>query len=356
MIHRKEFRLANRPIGPEHPCYIIAELSANHGQEYGKAVELVHAAVEAGADAIKLQTYTPDTMTIDCDKEHFRIGPGTIWEGRTLYDLYGEAYTPWDWQPKLKALADELGIDLFSTPFDATAVDFLEEMDVPAHKVASFELVDIPLIRHVARTGKPMILSTGMATPDEIAEAIDAARGEGNDQLALLKCTSAYPASPAEANLRAIPTLAERFGVVSGLSDHTLSPAVPVAAVTLGASIVEKHFTLRRSDGGPDAPFSLEPHELAQLVENIRTAEAALGEAKLGQVASESASRVFRRSLFVVEDIAAGEELTGRNVRSIRPGNGLPPKHLDEVLGRRAKRNLSRGTPLSWGLIEEGQP
>ncbi len=348
---RPEIQIHSRKIARGRPCYIIAELSANHGQEYSRAVELVHAAAEAGANAVKLQTYTPDTMTIDCDCEHFRIGPGTIWEGRTLYDLYSEAQTPWDWQPMLKELADGLGIDLFSTPFDDTAVAFLEGMDVPAYKVASFELVDIPLIRTIARTGKPMILSTGMAGIEEIQDAVDAARQEGNDQLALLKCTSAYPASPADANLRAIATLAEQFGVISGLSDHTLEPVVPVTAVALGAAIIEKHFTLHRSDGGPDAAFSLEPDEFADMVRQVRLAEQALGEGQLARRPAEQPSTVFRRSLFVVADIREGQPLTPENVRSIRPGTGLPPKFLPEVLGRKASCDIQRGTPLQWDLL-----
>ena len=340
--------IAGRPIGPGHPTYIVAEMSANHGHDFERAVALVHAAHAAGADAIKLQTYTADTLTIDSDREPFQIGKGTLWEGRKLHDLYGEAYTPWDWQPKLKELADSLGLDCFSTPFDDTAVDFLEAMDVPAHKVASFEIVDLGLIRRIAETGKPIILSTGMSTLSEIEDAVATIRATGNDQLALLKCTSAYPSPPEAMNLRTIPHLAEAFGVPAGLSDHTLGTSVPVAAVALGACIVEKHFTLSRNDPGPDSAFSLEPEEFGAMVKAVRTAEKALGRVTYGVGSNESASRVFRRSLFVVADVEEGGVFTTDNIRSIRPGNGLAPKHLDEVLGRRATRHLERGTPLAW--------
>ena len=340
-----------RKVGLGEPVYIIAEMSANHNQDFDQAVRILHAAKEAGADAVKLQTYTPDTLTIQSDREYFRIGKGTLWEGKTLYDLYSEAYMPWEWQPKLKEIADEIGIDLFSTAFDPTAVDFLEEMGVPVHKVASFEIVDIPLIEKMASTGKPLIISTGMATLSEIEDAIRAARNAGATQIALLKCTSAYPAPPEEMNLRTIPHLAEAFGVPVGLSDHTLGIAVPVAAVALGACIVEKHFTLSRDIPGPDSAFSLEPHEFKAMVEAIRTAEKALGEVRYEVGKQEAKSRVFRRSLFVVKDMKAGEVFTEENVRSIRPGYGLPPKFLKEVLGRRAACDIKKGTPLKWRLI-----
>jgi pseudaminic acid synthase len=343
-----------RRIGRKEPVYIVAEISANHNHDFNQAVELVKAAREAGADAVKLQTYTPDTLTINSDKEYFRVGGGTLWDGRNLHDLYGEAYTPWDWQPKLKQIASDLGLDLFSTPFDHTAVDFLEEMGVQAYKIASFELVDIPLIQRIARTGKPIIMSTGMATLEEIEEAVKAIREAGGTQLALLKCTSAYPAPPEEMNLRTISDLAARFGVPVGLSDHTLGIAVPVAAVALGACIVEKHFTLSRSIQGPDSPFSLEPHEFKAMVEAIRTVEKALGRVHYGISQEEAKSRVFRRSLFVVEDIKAHDVFTEDNVRSIRPGHGLAPKYLPEVLGRRAACDLLRGTPLKWEHVATG--
>jgi N-acetylneuraminate synthase len=342
------FKIGQREIGPGRPAYIIAELSANHNGRFEQAAALIHAAMECGADAVKLQTYTADTITLRSDRPEFRVGGGTLWDGRTLHDLYGEAYTPWDWQPKLKKVADELGIDLFSTPFDPTAVDFLEKMGVPAHKIASFELVDLPLIEKIARTGKPIIMSTGMATLAEIAEAVDTIRRAGNEQLALLKCNSAYPAPPEEMNLRTIPHLAEAFGVPAGLSDHTLGIAVPVAAVALGACIIEKHFTLSRAEPGPDSAFSLEPSEFKAMVEAVRTAEKAVGKVHYGISGKDEVSRTFRRSLFVVSDVRAGELFTAENVRSIRPGHGLPPKHLPEVLGRRAARNISRGTPLCW--------
>jgi pseudaminic acid synthase len=349
MSHTLEIN--GRCIGPGFPVYIVAELSANHHQEFDQAVQLIHAAQEAGADAIKLQTYTADTLTIRSDKEYFRVGGGTLWDGRTLYDLYQEAYTPWDWQPRLKEIANELGLDLFSTPFDHTAVNFLEEMNVPAYKIASFELVDLPLIQRVAQTGKPMIMSTGMATLAEIEEAVHTARAASATQIALFRCNSAYPASPEEMNLRTIPHLAQAFDVVVGLSDHTLGIAVPVAAVALGACIVEKHFTLSRSVPGPDSAFSLEPHEFKAMVEAISVAEKALGEVRYEVTEREQASRVFRRSLFVVQDVEAGEVFTEETVRSIRPGYGLRTRYLNEVLGRRAARDVAGGTPLSWDLV-----
>jgi pseudaminic acid synthase len=348
---RQSFVIRGRRIEAGQPTYVIAELSANHNQSFDRAVELVKAAKQCGADALKLQTYTPDTITIDADGPQFRHAGDSLWTGKRLYDLYGEAYTPWEWQPKLKAVANELGLDLFSTPFDPTAVDFLERMDVPAYKVASFELVDLPLIEKIARTGKPMIMSTGMATLAEIAEAVDAARRAGARGLALLKCTSAYPAPPEEMNLRTIPHLAEAFGVPVGLSDHTLGIAVPMAAVALGACIIEKHFTLSRAEPGPDSAFSLEPPEFKAMVDGVRTAERALGTIHYGLCGKDESSRVFRRSLFVVKDVKAGETFTEENVRSIRPGHGLPPKFLGEVLGRRAAADLALGTPLRWGLI-----
>jgi pseudaminic acid synthase len=344
-------RVGQRQIGPGQPVYVIAELSANHNQDFDRAVRIVHAAKEAGADAVKLQTYTPDTITIRSDRDCFQIRGGTLWDGRTLHDLYGEAYTPWEWQPKLKAIGEKLGVDVFSSAFDPSAVDFLEKMNVPLHKVASPELVDIPLIEKMARTGKPLIMSTGMATLEEIEEALCAARKAGASQIALLKCTSAYPAPPEEMNLRAIPELARRFQVPVGLSDHTLGIAVPVAAVALGACIIEKHLTLSRDLKGPDSAFSLEPHEFKAMVDAVRTAERALGQVRFGADGSEASGRVFRRSLFVVEDVKKGDPFTAQNVRSIRPANGLHPRHLPEVLGRQAARDIERGTPLSWDML-----
>lgn len=341
----------NRRIGPGYPVYIVAEMSANHNQDFEQAVKIIEAAKEAGADAIKIQTYTPDTLTINCNNEYFQIGKGTLWEGRNFYDLYGEAYTPWDWQPKLKEIANQLGLDLFSTPFDETAVDFLEETNMPTHKIASFELVDLPLLRKIARTGKPIIMSTGMATLAEIDEAVQTIRGAGGDKLALLKCTSAYPAPSEEMNLRTIPHLAEAFGLPVGLSDHTLSIAVPVAAVALGACIIEKHFTLSRTTPGPDSAFSLEPHEFKAMVDAIRTAEKALGAVHYGVSEREAKSAAFRRSLFIVQDMKAGELFTSENVRSIRPGYGLHTRHLEEVVGRYTSQDIKRGTPLTWDMI-----
>lgn len=344
-------QVGNRLIGPGRPVYIIAEASANHCQKLEYALALIKAAKECGADAVKFQAYTPDTLTIPCDRPEFRVEGGTPWDGRYLYELYAQAYTPWDWFPKLREVAVGLGLDFFATAFDPTAVDFLEEVGVPVHKVASFEVVDIPLIRKIARTGKPLIISTGMASLQEIGEAVEAARNEGAGGVALLKCTSAYPAPPEAMNLRTIPHLAETFGVPVGLSDHTSGIVVPTVAVALGACIVEKHFTLSRALPSADSAFSLEPSEFKALVEAIRTAEKALGGVKYGVGTCEAGSIAFRRSLFVVKDVRAGETFTEENVRSIRPGHGLPPKHLQEVLGRRARINIARGTPLRWEMV-----
>lgn len=338
-------------IEPGEPVFIVAEVSANHRQQFDEALKLIDAAKEAGADAVKLQTYIPDTLTIQCDRPEFRIGGGTPWDGKTLYDLYAEAYMPWEWHPKLEKLANDLELELFSTPYDKTAVDFLEEMGVTAYKVASFEIVDLSLIEYIAGKGKPVIISTGMATLAEIDEAVRAARRTGATQIALLKCTSAYPAPPEEMNLRTIPDLAKRFRVPVGLSDHTLGIAVPVAAVASGACIVEKHFTLSRSVSSPDSAFSLEPQEFKAMVEAIRTVEKAVGEVNYEVTEQEAKSRVFRRSLFVVKDMKAGEMFTNENVRSIRPGYGLHPRYLKQVLERRAARDIKQGTPLSWELI-----
>ena len=345
-------QIGERTVGAGCPVYVVAELSANHNQNFDQAVKIVQAARQAGADAVKLQTYTADTITIACDREPFRISGGTLWDGRTLYELYREAYTPWEWQPMLKQVANDLGMDLFSTPFDDSAVDFLEEMNVPAHKLASFELVDIALIQKMARTGKPLIMSTGMATAEEIEEGVQAARQAGATQIALLKCTSAYPATADDMNLRTIPELARRFAAPAGLSDHTLGSAVAVAAVTLGACIIEKHITLSRTLKGPDSQFSLEPQEFKAMVEAVRTTERALGAVHFGASAQEASSLVFRRSLFVVQDLQRGEEFTARNVRSIRPAHGLHTRHLPQVLGKRASRDIPRGTPLGWDLVE----
>lgn len=347
-----QIKINNRNIGPGLPTYIIAELSANHQQSFEKAVELVKAAKAAGADAVKLQTYTADTITIESDAEPFRHQSGSLWAGRTLYDLYQDAYTPWEWQPKLKRLAEEIGIDLFSSPFDFTAVDFLEQMQVPAYKISSFEIVDIPLIEKVAATGKPLIISTGMASQTEIAEAVAAARQAGANEIALLKCCSAYPAPASEMNLRTIPDMRDRFEVPVGLSDHTLGIEVPIAAVALGACIIEKHFTLDRSEPSADAAFSLEPEGFKTLVEAVRRTEQALGTVHYGATQREAESLTFRRSLFIVADVNAGEILTDNNVRSIRPALGLSPKDLQKILGKKASRDLPHGTPLKWGDVE----
>ena len=340
-----------RRIGPGQPTYIIAEMSGNHNQNFEDAVKILHSARDAGADAIKLQTYTPDTMTIDCDNEHFQLGEGTIWAGRNLYELYGEAHTPWEWQPKLQTIAHEIGLDFLSTAYDSTAVDFLESLDVPVFKIASFENIDLPLLRKIARTGKPIIMSTGMATLADIEEGVRTIEEAGGTQLALLKCTSAYPAAPEEMNLRSIPHLAETYPLPIGLSDHTLSTSVPIAAVALGACIVEKHVTNSRSEPGPDSAFSLEPDEFKVMVDGIRTTEQALGRISYGVNEREAHSLVFRRSLFVVKEVKRGERFTEDNVRSIRPGYGMRTRYLEEVLGRSATKDIGRGTPLSWGLV-----
>ena len=340
-----------RRIGPGHPPYIVAELSANHGHDFDNAVALVREAKRRGADAVKLQTYTADTITIDSREPWFQLGAGNTWSGRTLHELYEEAYTPWDWQPKLKAVADEIGIDLFSAPFDPTAVDLLEQMDVPAYKIASFEVVDVPLVARIARTGKPIIMSTGMATLAEIDEAVRTIRAEGVEQLLLLKCTSAYPAPPEDMNIKTMPHLGDAFGVPVGLSDHTLGNVVALAAIALGATLIEKHFTLSRAVPGPDSAFSMEPDELEALVRDTRLVHQALGGVRYAVTPSEASNLVFRRSLFVVADVAAGEHFTEKNVRSIRPGQGIAPRFLGEVLGRRAARAVKRGTPLTWDLV-----
>jgi pseudaminic acid synthase len=344
--------VSTRKIGDNHPVFIIAELSANHRQKFELAVETIKAMKESGADAVKLQTYTPDTITIDSDNDYFQIKQGTLWDGKTLYQLYQEAYTPWEWQPKLKEIAEDLGLICFSSPFDKTAVDFLEEMNVPAYKVASFEITDIPLIEYIASKGKPVIISTGIAELSDIAMAVDACKRMGNEQIALLKCTSAYPAPLEDVNLKTIPDLAETFKTVVGLSDHTLSISVPVAAVALSAKIIEKHFILDRKLGGPDAAFSLGPEEFKAMVTAVREVEKALGKVSYDLTDKVKKNREFSRSLFVVNDIKAGELFTEDNVRSIRPGFGLHPRHLKDILGKRSSKDIGRGTPLSWDMVE----
>jgi N-acetylneuraminate synthase len=347
--------IGRRRVGPGEPVWVIAEISANHRQDFERAAALLRAAREAGADAVKLQTYTPDTLTVQSDREWFRIGGGTAWDGRTLWDIYHEGMMPWAWQPRLRALADDLGLDFFSTAYDPTAVDFLEQVGVVAHKVASFECVDLPLIERMARTKKPLIISTGMARLDEIREAVAAARRGGATEIAVLKCTSAYPAPVDEMNLRAIPYLARTLEVPVGLSDHTLGTEVAVAAVALGACIVEKHLTLSRGDDSLDSGFSLEPAEFAAMTRAIRTAERALGAEQCGPGPHETASLAFRRSLFVVRDVRAGERLTADNVRSVRPAHGLHPRFLSRVLGRTAAVDVAAGTPLAWSMVVGGE-
>ena len=349
-VNKKEIRIAGRAIGPDTPPYVIAELSSNHNGKIETALRIIEEAKKAGADAVKLQTYKPETITLDCDREDFRIHGG-LWDGRTLYDLYREAHMPWEWHAPLFEHAHKLGITIFSSPFDNTAVNLLEDINAPAYKIASFEAVDLPLIKYVASTGKPMIISTGMADAEEIQEAIDAARAGGCKELAILHCVSGYPAPAADYNLRTIPDMIERFGLVTGLSDHTLDNTTALASVAMGASFIEKHFTLDRNGGGPDDSFSLEPAELAVLCKGVKTAWEALGKVDYGRKSSEQGNVQFRRSLYIVKDLKAGEVITADAVRSVRPGYGLPPKHLDVVLGKRVNRDLRFGMPLSMDYL-----
>lgn len=347
----KEINISGRRIGPDFPPYVIAELSANHNGNFETAVSLVEEARKAGADAVKLQTYTPDTITLDCDSEDFRISGG-LWDGRTLYDLYGEAYMPWEWHAPLFEHARNLGITIFSSPFDNAAVDFLEDLNAPAYKIASFEAVDLPLIKYVASTGKPMIISTGMADAEEIQEAIDAAREGKGGQLAILHCVSGYPAPAADYNLRTIPDMMDRFGLVTGLSDHTLDNTTAIASIALGASIIEKHFTLDRNGGGPDSSFSLEPAELMALCQGVHTAWEALGKVDYGRKSSEQANVKFRRSLYFVKDLNAGDVITPDAIRSVRPGYGLSPGRIDEVVGKRLRYAILKNTPVTFDVID----
>lgn len=336
----------------EKKVFIIAELSANHNQSYKIACDTIKAAKESGADAIKLQTYTADTITLDSNKNHFQVKQDTIWDGTTLHKLYQKAYTPWEWQPKLKKYAEELGLLCFSSPFDKTAVDFLEKMDVPAYKIASFEITDIPLIEYAASKHKPIIISTGIATLADIEEAIKACHRVCNNEIALLKCTSSYPAPIEEANLLTIPHMRDTFNVILGLSDHTMGHSVAAGAVALGAKIVEKHFILDRKLGSPDSTFSMEPDEFKEMVKVIREIEKALGKINYQLSPKLQKNRIFARSLFIVKNVEAGEIITENNVRSIRPGYGLHPKYYKEILGKRFRKDLGKGTPLSWGLFE----
>lgn len=351
-LAKLEFTIGDRVVGPGSRPYLIAEMSGNHNQSLDRALEIVDAAAKCGADAIKLQTYTADTMTLDLDLPDFKIDdPKSLWNGRTLYDLYEEAHTPWDWHQPIKERADSHGLDMFSSPFDATAVDFLEELGVPAYKIASFELVDIPLIEKVAATGKPMIMSTGMASAEEIDVAVKTARAAGARDILLLKCTSTYPATPQNTNLATIPNMRDTFGCSVGLSDHTMGTGVAVASVALGAVLIEKHFTTRRADGGVDSAFSMEPEEFAALRTDTERAWQAMGEITYGGTTAEEGSRTFRRSLYIAQDMAAGDVLDTTNLRAIRPGYGLAPKFYRDLLGKRVAREMSAGTPADWSMF-----
>lgn len=344
--------IGGRKVGAGEPPFVIAEMSGNHNQSLERALEIVEVAARAGAHGLKIQTYTPDTMTIDLDEREFHISdPKSLWAGTSLYKLYGEAYTPWEWHKPIFERARELGLLPFSTPFDDTAVDFLESLEVPCYKIASFENTDLPLIRRVAATGKPLIISTGMASIAELDETVQAARQAGCRDLILLKCTSTYPATPENTNILTIPHMRILFGCEVGLSDHTMGIGVSVASVALGATVVEKHFTLRRADGGVDSAFSMEPMEMAQLVEETRRAWQALGAVSYGPMEAEKKSLQYRRSLYVVCDLNAGDILTSENLRCIRPGMGLPPKYFDILLGRQVKQDVKKGTPMSWDLL-----
>lgn len=337
-------------IGHDKKVFIVAEMSANHNGNFNRAKDIIKAAAESGADAIKVQTYTPDTITIDSDKPAFRTKG--IWEGRTLYELYGKAYTPWEWQAELQQYAHECGIEFFSSPFDLTAIDFLEDMNVPAYKVASFEINDIPFIRKIARTGKPIIISTGIAYLEDIDLAVRTCLDEGNEKVILLKCISAYPAPYENMNLNVIPNMAETFNCICGLSDHSMGTEIAVAAVALGAKVIEKHFTLNRSDGGEDSQFSMEPYEFRNMVDQIRNVEIALGRPTYMLNDEQIDSRIYSRSLFVVEDVKKGEVFTENNVKSIRPGIGMHTKHWDDIIGKRARVDIDKGTPMEWDLVE----
>ena len=349
---QEKIQIGNRFIGEGEPTYIVAEMSANHLQDYDRAEAIIRAAKEAGADAVKLQTYTADTITLDCDNEYFQIRQGTIWDGMTCFELFQEAYTPWEWQPKLMKLANDLGMDCFSSPFDFTAVDFMEEMKMPAYKIASPEIWDIPLLRRVARQGKPVIIATGLAYMGDIERAVRTCREEGNEQIILLKCTATYPTPYEDMNIKLIPHMAGTFDCLTGLSDHSMGSAVAAASVALGACMVEKHFTLSRADGGPDGAFSMEPAEFKKMADEIRIVEKALGRVTYQLTEKQERSREEGRSLFVTQDMKAGEIFTPENLRSIRPAFGMAPVHYEEVLGKRARRDISRGTPMDWKYIE----
>ncbi len=348
----KTIKIGNHTISDESNTFIIAEMSANHNMDFDRAVEIMKAAKDAGADAIKIQTYTADTITLNCDDPCFQITQGTLWDGTTLHKLYEKAYTPWDWQPKLQKIAGDLGLEFFSSPFDLSAVDFLEEMNVPAYKIASFEINDIPMIRKIARLHKPMIFATGIAHLSDIELAVNTCKEEGNDEVILLKCTSAYPAPYEDVNLRTIPSLASTFDCIAGLSDHTMGSAVAGAAVALGAKVIEKHLTLRRADGGADSAFSMEPEEFKEMVQNIRKIELALGTVTYELTPKAAREREHSRSLFVAKDMKKGDIFTPENLRSVRPANGLHTKYYEDILGKRISKDSKLGTPMSWDLID----
>jgi pseudaminic acid synthase len=345
------FNIKDKCIGDGNPCYVIAEMSANHGGGFESAIEIIHAAKESGADCIKIQTYTADTLTINSDKEIFQIKNGT-WEGENLYNLYERAYTPWEWQESLKNEAEKIGLDFLSTPFDASAVDFLNKLGVDFYKIASFELIDIPLIKYIASQGKPIIMSTGMGTLGEIEEAVNTVKAMGNENLCLLRCSSAYPAVPEDMNLKTIPHMKESFGCPVGLSDHSLGSISAIAAIATGANVIEKHFCLSRDIPTPDSSFSMEPAEFKQMVDDIRTTERAMGKIDYSISDRENESKIFRKSIFVVSDIKQGENFTAENIRVIRPANGIHPRHYFEILGHRATKDVERGTPLQWNMVD----
>jgi len=349
----KEIKLGRHIISADSPAYIIAEMSGNHNMDYNRAVKIIEAAKEAGADAIKIQTYTADTITLNCDNPYFQITQGTLWDGRTLHKLYEEAYTPWEWQPELKSVADDLGLDFFSSPFDPTSVDFLEKMDVPAYKIASFEITDIPLIRKVAELGKPVIISTGIAKLADIELAMETCKKAGNENIILLKCCSAYPTPYDTINLRTMVSMSETFDCITGLSDHTMGSTVAGASVAIGGKVVEKHMTLARADGGVDSAFSMEPAEFKKMVDDIRIIEQALGKVTYELSDKQTAEREHSRSLFIAKDMKAGDIFTPENVRSVRPGFGLHTKYYEDILGKRITKDAQLGTPLSWGHIED---
>ena len=348
----KEIRIGRHIINESSPTFIVAEMSANHNMDFDRAVAILQAAKDAGADAVKIQTYTADTITLNCEDPCFQITQGTLWDGTTLYKLYQSAYTPWEWQPKLKAKAEEMGLEFFSSPFDFSSVDFLEEMGVPAYKVASFEITDIPLIKKIACTGKPIIMATGIAHLSDIELALQTCREAGNEKVILLKCTSSYPAPYEDINLRTIPSMGETFSCLPGLSDHSMGSAVAGAAVALGAKMIEKHLTLSRADGGADAAFSMEPAEFKEMVDNIRKIELALGRVTYDLTPKQAREREHSRSLFVAKDMKAGEIFTPENLRSVRPADGLHTRYYEELLGKRIKRDAKLGTPMSWDLVD----